>query len=162
MAELETAGFSTAQDPTESDVIIAHSGGCFMLPDDLLAKLILLIDIPNWPEKHPIIGTRDKIKLETKNWWWATKTFYNSAYLLTKPMKWHAMNKNWKVGKLPSDEKSSIILLRNDQDTYMHHHESSKLSQQKGWKYLQIPGQHDDIWENPKPYVDLIKKSLAQ
>ncbi len=132
-----------------------------MLPDKVPAKLILFIGIPNWPGKHPVIGTRDKIRLEAKNWWWYKKTFYNSVYLFSKPIHWHKMNNNWKAGKLPKNQDSSVLLLRNDDDTYMHNAQSQKLSKEKGWKYLQIPGQHDDLWANPKPYVEIIKQHLS-
>ena len=35
-----------------------------------------------------------------------------------------------------------------------------RVKSQEGWDFVELPGQHDDLWSNPKPYVDLVKITL--
>jgi hypothetical protein len=52
--DLIDCNYQITYSPEEADIIIAHSAGCYLLPNSLRAKLILLIGLPNWPNK-PLI-----------------------------------------------------------------------------------------------------------
>src|SRR5688572_18120710 len=78
--ELKAAGLEYSHDPANADVIIAHSGGCYMLPDNSQANLVMLVGFPYYAGPHPIKFLPKKIKDEFKDLWWLRKTVYNILY----------------------------------------------------------------------------------
>lgn len=155
---LHTAGYSITKDIETADILIAHSGGCYTLPDKTTARLILLVGLPFHPSQHPLVSLREKLRHEIKDWWWLKKTIHNMYYLLTRPLTWFRMWRAWKQTNLPTHENIEVIAIRNDQDNFMHPLDSVKLIEQKGWRLKKLRGHHDDIWRNPAPYVKIIKE----
>src|SRR5690349_1106305 len=105
--EISNAGFEIIKQPEKADIIIAHSGGCFMLPQQSRAHLVLLVGLPYWPGKHPVRSLRQKIKDETKNGWWLKKTYFNAYYFLTRPRRWFMMWRAWRALALPDNIQAS-------------------------------------------------------
>ncbi|HEX5394824.1 MAG TPA: hypothetical protein VFW52_00485 [Candidatus Saccharimonadales bacterium] len=155
---LSDSGYEVAASANSADAIIAHSAGCYMMPPDNKAKAVLLIGLPNWPDRPVYKCTLQKIKLETKNKYWFTKTLFHIFYALSLPTTfrtWRAFQrKQINVGK------AEVILIRNELDTYMEDRVSQSLANYRQWDYIKIPGQHDDIWENPQPYLEVLTKSV--
>ncbi len=158
---LEASNFTVVNDHKSADIIIAHSGGCFLVPKATSAKYILLIGLPLWENKFIFKSLFEKIKLETKDWWWYKKTFYHVVYLLAKISHWLRMHRSWRRKTLPENSASSIFLLRNNDDAFVNAEESQALAKEKGWQYIDVYGQHDDIWVNPKQYTDLLESILT-
>lgn len=154
---LAAEGFDFARNPKDADIIIAHSGGCYLLPEKNSAKYILLIGLPYWSEKHIFKSFHEKLRLEPFDIWWYKKSFYNVVYLLAKIPHWIQMHGAWKKQQLPDHAHASVFLVRNKEDPFAHPEESTKLAKEKGWRYLTIDGQHDDLWINPKPIVEMIE-----
>lgn len=154
---LKNAGYHITSSPKNADIIIAHSGGCFLIPNDVQAKVVLMIDLPYWPNKSLLSSTMEKIRIETKNLWWYQKMLFDIYYLFTRPVYWMKMSQNWKNPSFPKNTK--IILVRNDEDTYLSPTESQKLASENGWEIKVTSGQHDDLWENPSRYIELIQKN---
>lgn len=158
--ELNTQGFSVTSDIASADILIAHSGGCYLLPENGKANLVLLVGIPWHPTEHPLRGLMRKVQYEVKDLWWYKKTFFNIWYLLTRPLRWVRMYHAWKSKRLPSTSESIVLAVRNKNDHFMHPVDSAALATSRGWKMENLTGHHDDLWINPKPYVELIKRHL--
>lgn len=126
-----------------------------MIPPNSNAKVVLLIGLPNWPNRRVYQCTLQKVKLETKNTHWFMKTFFHIIYalrLLTTFRTWRAFQrKHVNVGKA-----AIVVLVRNELDTYMADGVSQQLANDRKWNYIKVPGQHDDLWDNPQPYLDII------
>lgn len=60
---LARAGHTITDDPYQADVVIAHSGGCFIVPNDLPAKQIIMIGLTYWPGRSIVRSLLEK-KLE--------------------------------------------------------------------------------------------------
>src|SRR5688572_11114756 len=90
-AALNQAGFEVTRQPKTADIIIAHSGGGFLLPVESKAKLVVLAGLPHWPGRHPLQSLPSKVRQEMRDLWWYRKTFLNSMYLLTRPHRWYVM-----------------------------------------------------------------------
>jgi hypothetical protein len=56
---------------------------------------------------------------------------------------------------LPVHESKKTLVI-NHKDTFAHIHKLSELAAQNDWELDTLSGQHDDLWSNPKPYIDLI------
>ncbi len=152
---LTKAGYKLSNLPEKADVIIAHSAGCYMLPPDIKAQLILLIGLPNWPNKLLIKCTIKKVALESKDKYWFQKTLFHVFYALTQPIRLYNVYRTYKRKTLP--KSNHVILVRNEQDTYMHDNVSQELAKQRKWSYKNLKGQHDDLWQNPHKYIEIIR-----
>ena len=53
---LESAGFTVTTDVRAANIILAHSAGCFDVPQDVSAARVILVGPPFWPGKSPAIG----------------------------------------------------------------------------------------------------------
>lgn len=158
---LHKSGFSITRRAQEADIIIAHSGGCYMLPDNSRAQLVLLVGLPYWRGKHPVRSLQEKLRSELRDMWWYKKTIFNTYYFFTRPRRWVRMWQNWSKQVLPQLDNVAVTLVRNEQDYFMHPTDSKSLADKHNWKMKTLQGLHDDIWNNPQPYVELIKDSLS-
>lgn len=161
-AALRQAGLTITRHVDQADVIVAHSGGSFLLPERSHAQLVLLIGLPYWPGRHPLRNLPTKIRQELRDLAWYRKSFFSTYYLLTRPRRWIRMWQGWKHQRLPAYEKSTIVLIRNHNDAFMHPTDATSLADDQNWQLRTLPGQHDDLWTNPGPYVREIQKYMAR
>ncbi len=153
---LQQAGYTATKSLAKADVIIAHSGGCFMVPDNTTAQVIMLVGVPYWPSRHPLKSLLHKVSKEKKDWRWIKKTSFNTFYQLAHSWRWVQMYKAWKRLKLPLSSSASVVAIRNNHDVFSHPEALNDLANQHGWKLIGFDGTHDDIWLNPQPYVDFL------
>src|SRR4051812_17865495 len=90
--ELEKRGLRLTRDVQNADVIVAHSSGCYLVPKEIRAELILLIGLPYWPERSLAAGIMYKLVAEMRHHrrdrsliWWLNKLAHNTWYILTRP-----------------------------------------------------------------------------
>jgi len=164
-AVLKTHGIQLTEDVTSAEVIICHSGGCYMLPKNQ-AKLILMIGPPYWPNKS--MGARGVKKTyqdfrehhstrELK--FWFNKTAHNTYYMVFHLPKWVRMHRNWRSGAFPEKLAGQrIVVVRNRQDIFCKLSAIKNLAAERGWEFKELPGVHDDIWIHPERYLPLIQK----
>ncbi|HEY8999266.1 MAG TPA: hypothetical protein VIM53_03020 [Candidatus Saccharimonadales bacterium] len=162
---LRLAGFEVIEDASKADVIVAHSGGCFLVPEKTKAKLALLIGVPVGPAKSLPQHWLRKIAMDVSLHWrehamraWLAKTFWNGMYF-------------WKIStdlKMLRALKSNDIFIPSDSQTVLIHNKGDGSSLKDAHTLspraisYELPGQHDDLWDNPKPYITLIEENLLQ
>jgi hypothetical protein len=158
---LASEGFALVHDPKSADIIIAHSGGCFLVPKAQRAKLVLLIGMPYWPKRSWVVCTSRKVGREWRLYkqqgrllQWAHKWGNHLRYSLdlkgTILMAVNrSANKSW-------NSHNHQVIIRNKNDTYCA--PGIVEAPFKGPRtFISLPGEHDDCWDNPKPYMDLIQ-----
>lgn len=156
---LKNAGYTVTSSPKDADVIVTHSAGCYMLPSDVRARLIMLVGLPNW--SRPLIKcTFAKIRLEHKNIEWLHKTLLHTFYAVSQPIRLYKVYRAFRKKYLPDFSSSKVLLIRNEQDTYMEEEASERLARKRGWLYQNLKGQHDDLWEDPQAYIEIINLAL--
>lgn len=155
---LHDQGYHITKNPQEADIIIAHSGGCYMVPESGKANVVLLVGMPYWPGKHPFEGVKQKIRDEVRDTWWYKNMLFNTYYLFTRPRRWIKMRKAWQQNAIPQDNETVFVFVRNEEDQYAHPVHSIELAKEKDWNIEQVPGHHDHIWQYPEEYVDILKK----
>lgn len=164
---LERAGFVVIKDVAKADIIIAHSGGCYMLPSNMQAKLVMLNGLPYQSSNNLALSLLRKIRHDfmyffaTKNLTaWIHKTVLNGYYFFRHLLYWSKMLARYKTKNLPTgDNQTKVICVVNEFDAFSTVQSIKQLSQSQGWQYRTAQGQHDDIWHNPDIYVKLIEKS---
>ena len=154
-------GYKATESSAEADIIIAHSAGCYMLPANTKAKLILLIGLPNWPNKLLMKCTFEKVSIERKNAYWFNKTFWHLVYGALQPIRLYNVYKTYRQKYLPDFKQSKVVLVHNQQDTYMQVENSQKLAKERKWLLINLNGQHDDMWQNTQPYIELVGRYLS-
>lgn len=158
-AALQRAGFSLAKSPAEADIIVAHSGGCYMLPDESRANVVMLVDLPHWPDKHIGRSLAQKTRNDIKDLWAVKTAVLNSFYLIAKPRQWSRMRRAIKkLENLPSRDNDDVILVRNSRSHFLHPTAAKELAKTKKWRMQVMDGHHDDLWKNPAPYIKLLKE----
>lgn len=163
--ELEARGMSVTRDVRAADVIFTHSLGCYLVPKDARAKLILLVGIPHGSIPGMIFGVaRKEIKEfvyfrsmgEMK--WSLNKLLHNIWYAIARPKAtYDAMTKR-KMENLPVSSEGRVLLVRPVGDVWMTP-EVNALFPDRHYEYVEIPGTHDSCWVDPKRYVDLIARA---
>lgn len=88
--------------------------------------------------------------------WWLNKVTHNTYYILTRPIaSWHALTKK---NANNFNGHSTVVLVHNHEDSFSNINAITQLAKNRKFKLYKLPGLHDDIWTNPQPYVDLLKK----
>lgn len=165
---LENSGLKVIKNTHDADCIFAHSTGCYMLPPDNKAKLIVLHGPPYWPgkslrsrlfdHKGDDIGKLVKnfgIAHVLRRFWWET------VYIIIHPQTTHvALKHHKKLDFLDNLKKQRVLLVRNKEDAFCSPDIKEVVKSYKNVKYAELPDGHDDYYTNPKPYIDLILKNL--
>lgn len=145
------AGF-TESSKQEASVILAHSAGSFFVPQNSSHQICVLVGFPHWPGKSLMQASvqklwRDFISSNFK--YWLLKTSWNIFYLARHPVltyhKWQALNQLHPFSVIPK----TAIMVCNQADAFCPPNLSSLIHN----SVINLPGQHDDLWLNPQPYV---------
>jgi hypothetical protein len=158
---LKEAGFLIVKDSSKADIIIAHSAGCYMLPETVRARKIILINIPHWPGKSIFRGLLQKTKHDLQfslsnryRRWFVYKTIWNTWYFLRIDTALKMFRGRIR-GRLWEDMSAEKIIVRNTEDAFCGP-DLSTLPFKHDVTHVALSGQHDDLWINPKPYIDLL------
>lgn len=158
--QLMQNGYAISRDLETCDIIIAHSGGVFLLPKETKAEIILLFGVPYWPERSPLLSLFIKIKYEV----FSPKPFlsrlikniYNVIYLFNFKHQLKIQKMFYKHGYPKTSVKT--IAVSYDKDPFMDPEKSKDLALKMNWHFIRFTGQHDDIWLIEKPILDLLKQ----
>jgi len=160
-AGLEKLGYRVIADPSQADLIIGHSGGCFLLPEHIRAQRILQIGIVHWPGRSVLGSLLRKLAADIKNHhregalqFWVHKTFWNFVYFwrplhVSRMLQGRKRGLHWRYGALTT-------VVRPELDVFCTP-ELQKLPFAHAPRFVRLPGQHDDCWRNPTPYLKLLQ-----
>jgi hypothetical protein len=158
---LREAGFTISDNPATADVIFAHSGGCYLIPQQNQAKLIVLAGLPYWPGRPWVIATTLKVWQEARAYnqlgqsgSWALKWLFHIRYAFNlRAAIRMALNRT--LDK-PWNSTQPQIIVRNRHDAYCGP-DLSEVPFKGPRTFISLPGEHDDCWENPERYVNLLQ-----
>lgn len=165
---LTKSGFTIIKDAGRADIIFAHSTGCYMLPGNIQAQLILLIDPPYWPDQS-IVGRwvrMNKAELKFLRKQQGTRQFLKDKlweiyYIFAKPrFSWSIAKNRSHLDFLDRLSDKPIILIRNKDDEFCSPEVKAALKSYMNVKYVEIPGYHANYYLEPQPYVDLLLKNI--
>lgn len=166
--ELEKAEFNIIEDSRKSDIIFAHSAGCYKIPSSNQARLVVLIGVPYWPGKS--ILKRFFIKTASDGTeiarlfgyrYASMKLLWQVVYGLAHPeMAFAALKNHDRLNFFSKLEEKKVIVIHNQNDVYSSSGLRAVLKNKANLKYIDVPGLHDDYYTNPRLYVDLIIKEL--
>jgi hypothetical protein len=156
---LRKAGFGITN-AEKADIIIAHSGGYLVLPHKLQARTILYVGANTWDQPLPA-SLKQKLhydytdrKAKGQLLTWLLHGLRNDMYILRIPHTFRlARGYRSKPSQPPTVQRT--IVVRNQYDSYCTG--QALLNWFGITTYLSLDGGHDDIWNNPDRYVDVIQ-----
>jgi hypothetical protein len=160
---LEADGFLPAP-ATEADILIAHSGGSYVLPKLAQAKLVIHINPPHWPGKSLARSLAQKIAYDFRLYRqkhqlrrWLRTVVANACYTLnlkhTLSMMLPYAHAQRTYETLPAGKH---VFIRTYIDSYCSPQALLKLIGDKH-SFLTLAGHHDDCWREPEPYLKVIR-----
>jgi hypothetical protein len=159
---LHEAGFTVINDPVLADIIIAHSGACFVLaprPD----QHVILIGLPYWPGRsllgalgRKVIGDIQTHHREGELPYWLRKSFWNLVYFWRMPnnirmFRGRSQGRYWLY--------PHVTLVRNAHDAMCTPDIPLTRFKHKP-VFVELPGHHDDCWLRPAPIVRLVQQAV--
>lgn len=169
--ELSEAGFKVIKNRQEADIIVAHSAGIYAVPINARAGLLMLIGPTYWPGRA-LLARLLKHSSDSRKYYvtkfgrryYARKKLLELYYFFTRNRYlWLGIihnNRLSRLEKLISKPERKIIIIRNQDDAYSGKQIAQKIHA-KNVKFIEMPGIHDDYYENPKPYVQLLMKECV-
>jgi hypothetical protein len=153
-------------DPAAADTIFAHSGGCLLVPVENQAKLIMQVGIPYWPGRVWLFATGLKI--------WREANLYHQEHQLRawgRKLLWHAryagnLGPAFRMARSlnpsrPWNNSQYQVVVRNRNDVYCCP-EVHQVVYKGPRAFVSLPGEHDDCWEHPERYLDLLQSVYEQ
>jgi hypothetical protein len=157
---LAAKGYQIIHDASQADIIVTHSAGCLLLPKKVRAKQIIQLG-PYWPEHLWFAAAWRKITDDMRTHhkasdlgFWLDKCMWNFVYLLRLPTNFRFAQgikhgSHWRHGHITT-------VVRARFDPFCEQWPKSQ-SFETSPTYLSFPGNHDDCWRKPAPYIALIK-----
>lgn len=162
--ELVAAGFRRAK-VKDADIIITHSGGAYLLPRNAEPKLLLMVGANFMPFLALPMALAGKVAADFRAYrdqkragQWLLKFLFNAIYFFRLDRTARMLGSFKKRNISDTWKGHRVIVLRNQDDIFCqpHVHEADPLKAPEVC-FVSVTGHHDDIWTNPKPYVNLLK-----
>ena len=160
---LQANGYGVT-DILHADAVIAHSTACYDLTGKSPATVYILIGPPYWPGKNilsRVLAKKtagNKTVRQNQGWkYWLKKTAHEVVYTIAKPgYTALALRSNNNLDFLLKLRTRSVYLVRNQNDYFCSADIQAALAAYPNVTYVALPGEHDDYYTNPQPYIDLI------
>jgi hypothetical protein len=160
---LQNAGFAVTRDVVMADVIIAHSGGCFVLAPRP-GQHVVMVGLPYWPGRSIAGALARKVMGDIKTHhragelsYWLHKTLWNMVYFWNmrsniRMLKGRARGVFWLY--------PNVTLVRYSHDP-MCTPDRSLLRFKYEPVFIDLPGYHDDCWLRPEPIVGVVQAATG-
>ncbi len=162
---LKEAGFVPAAQLSDADIIIAHSAGCWLMQEGAKPTIVLYVGMPlpltnaqkiwlksNWLSLRSVLAKGNIINM-------LRGFILNSYYSLKHFRRSVAIVKGVSTAVPTVFGSANTIFIANQHDPWPR---SSRLQgyidKQHKWSFISFPGSHNNIWQHPAYYVDIIKK----
>jgi hypothetical protein len=159
---LRQRGYVQAQTAEQADIVIAHSGGCWLIPKSASPKLLVFVGMP-LSEAHPHQTFKDARQKNIQAFMYNFHLlrglaigFYSLYYWLIQPTRNRDIVRRAKTAPDVTSQAETTVFIANRDDPWPH---SARLAQYLGnhnWVFLSLPGSHNDIWEYSERYVAII------
>jgi len=141
---------------------------CYDLKVKSPATYYILIDPPYWPGKSIALRFFSKqvqdIKTLSKRCgkkYTAKKILWGFVYLIARPRYTALAVKNAdKLDFLDRLKEKNVLVIRNKNDPISSADLKIAMAAYPDFYYWELPGEHDDYYTNPKPYIDLLPAEL--
>lgn len=161
---LNNKQYTIISDPTKADIIITHSGGCYLIPNSTTAQQVIMI-APGYYFEHTKAYmsaykfVRDIMHAVTSGYllFWCYKSVWNILYLLFRPI--HSAQIYYRAktnsASLPELSIKNVIIITYKGDLWSHSI-MKHVNKYPEYDIRQLDRLHDDVWYDPLTYFRLI------
>ena len=151
---LQQAGYKSA--PLETaDIIVAHSAGCWLMPDMAHPKLVIYVGMPL--AKDHTRKTWLKTQLRKRRYWRRRYTRLLHVYYLLVRRKHNRKILKMAVSARPRlFPKAQTIFIANEHDLWPRGKILDEYVRSKPWTFIGLAGGHNNVWREPEKYVAII------
>lgn len=159
---LEAQGLRSAHKTEDADILIAHSAGCWMIPSDSKARLVILIGMP-FSQTNPkrtfrhanlqntVTAFKDRRVLNL-----LSRMRFSLYYGLAQPRRNYAITKRARNPRPNILPDASHVFIANQQDPWVNTPQLDDYLASKPWAFIAMTGSHDDLWKHPDHYSSII------
>jgi hypothetical protein len=168
--DLAAAGFDVVARPENADIILAHSGGLFLVPDTLdLRDKTLVLDAPaiGYQGKSLLRPGLQKIWMDVKHSartlrglrTWLVKSLFNAGYLVSAQRDSRQMLRGCRQygATLPLFKARRIVIISHHNDPWSGYIKDAEITKHDSYSFMSHHGPHDDLWSNPQEYISVIQ-----
>jgi hypothetical protein len=160
------SNFTLEHDSREADIIIAHSSGCYSLPELSQARLVVILDPPYWPGrsiarralKHVVFDAVRQIRRYGIIFWLRLRA-WNIFYLIIEPWRhvkiWRSLRQTFKL----SSTADISIVVRDKKDAYCGP-AIDVLASNYDVPVVEAETFHEDCWRFPDKYIEIMEQTL--
>jgi len=162
--ELVANDFSLVTSPYAADLLICHSAGIFFVPKDCKKPLILSVGMPCNTNGRLTAKVFRRLGLEfihPDNILPRVKKLGINIFYLFDVKHLSRSIQGYKRQIYNCTDTNKVVTIVNKKDPFVDTASSLQLSKSSNWVYISMPGQHDDLWIKPKPYVEIIKVLMS-
>jgi hypothetical protein len=161
--QLKALGLVPTDAIEQADIIVAHSAGCWLIPENARPKLVIYVGMPlaqAYPHKTFIAARRENIQAFFKNLH-VLRGIYMALcglyYGLTQPLRNRDIIRGVKQAQ-PATEFSGAqaVFIANRNDPWPRSDKLQAYMDDRDWAFIGLPGAHDDIWEHSDRYAAII------
>lgn len=160
---LEQQGLRQVKQSEEPDILIAHSAGCWLVPEASAARLVVSIGMPLL-QKKPGRTFRQANRRNVMTFIKDFRIFKGLAigmycvyYGVKQPDRNRSIVKQVNHGSLHIPARAEHVFIANRHDPWPQSDQLTEFIQTKDWAFIGLPGSHDDIWEHPERYAAIIR-----
>jgi len=165
---LSQQGFNYTENVAEADLIIAHSGGCLLVPKKAKASAVLLVaPTAAWRGSMPQ-AMHGKVKLDRAEARankqlraWFKKSSYNALYMLTGMARAYRMFQRLDRNGLPVLTADRVGIITFRKDPWSRHIGTAGLHHKHDYTFVSHDRTHDDLWNHPQTYISVLQYLYA-
>jgi hypothetical protein len=155
---LEAANFKP-ETKTQADIILAHSAGCWLIPDRAKPRLIVYVGMPLANTNPRLTWYKAMTAGLSKNTWQyiLKSNLKNAFYFVKQPLR------NLKIVHMSATalpiipNNTRVVFIANQHDPWPQDDRLKEYLATKDWIFLSLPGTHDDLWSHSQRYVEIIE-----
>lgn len=161
---LARSGFVVVKRPAYADIVIGHSGGSYLFPQDSAGKLVVMVNPPcgygSWLGRTWRKIRQDFLFYQQQRQirHFFRKNLWNFLYI------WSRMTHNLRMAQharefaleLPKVNARKVLVLVNKHDPWTGSMPLENLKNHRNYTFLSLEGTHDDLWTHPERYIDIL------
>jgi hypothetical protein len=155
---MNLAGYDHQLNLPQADIIIAHSAGCWLIPNGCQPKLVIYVGMPLAqlsPVQSLLMANRMALKNNDLGRTLITKT-KTAYYSLRQPRRNVNIIRMSKTARPVILKNVPAIFIANKNDPWPQADQLQKYIDDHAWAFIGLPGTHDDVWEHPERYLEII------
>jgi hypothetical protein len=155
---LRQAGYHKARQLQEADIIIAHSGGCWLIPKTAQPRLVVYIGMTLAQERpsQTFLANKALMAKHSRRARRLKTMAKNTYYILRQPRRNMNMVRQAKTAKPVVFPDCPTVFIANRHDPWPKDRQIQNYLDRYDWAFINLPGAHDDIWEHPERYIAII------